>query len=129
MIAALDEDFDFDDPNNELEDNFIELAMGEGEILYNKEYSTFNDSHIIIRRSIALFSWCFSRLYQILFTSPGGSGDEEYNDEEDDDSMADDDNSEKAFASDLDSDDDTDSQVNSYINVLGVKRAKKKDNT
>ncbi|CAD0205307.1 unnamed protein product [Chrysodeixis includens] len=69
VIAALDEDFDFDDPNNELEDNFIELAMGEG-----------------------------------------GSGDEEYDDEEDDDSMADDDNSEKAFASDLDSDDDTDSQ-------------------
>ncbi|XP_026728506.1 protein LTV1 homolog [Trichoplusia ni] len=68
VIAALDEDFDFDDPNNELEDNFIELAMGEG-----------------------------------------GSGDEEY-DDEDDDSMADDDNSEKAFASDLDSDDDTDSQ-------------------
>ncbi|XP_059055829.1 protein LTV1 homolog [Achroia grisella] len=30
VVAALDEDFDFDDPNNELEDNFIELAMGEG---------------------------------------------------------------------------------------------------
>lgn len=30
VIAALDEDFDFEDPNNQLEDNFIELAMGEG---------------------------------------------------------------------------------------------------
>lgn len=28
VIAALDDDFDFDDPNNELEDNFIELADG-----------------------------------------------------------------------------------------------------
>ncbi|CAG9570848.1 unnamed protein product [Danaus chrysippus] len=31
VVAALDEDFDFDDPDNELEDNFIEMAMGEGE--------------------------------------------------------------------------------------------------
>lgn len=30
VVAALDEDFDFDDPDNQLEDNFIELAMGEG---------------------------------------------------------------------------------------------------
>ncbi|CAK1543476.1 unnamed protein product [Leptosia nina] len=30
VVAALDEDFDFEDPDNELEDNFIELAMGEG---------------------------------------------------------------------------------------------------
>ncbi|VVC98974.1 unnamed protein product [Leptidea sinapis] len=30
VVAALDEDFDFEDPNNELEDNFIELAMGDG---------------------------------------------------------------------------------------------------
>lgn len=28
VVAALDEDFNFDDPNNELEDNFMELAMG-----------------------------------------------------------------------------------------------------
>uniref|UniRef100_A0A182RLP6 Protein LTV1 homolog n=1 Tax=Anopheles funestus TaxID=62324 RepID=A0A182RLP6_ANOFN len=27
VVAALDEDFDFDNPNNELEDNFMELAM------------------------------------------------------------------------------------------------------
>ncbi|XP_049879994.1 protein LTV1 homolog [Pectinophora gossypiella] len=30
VVAALDEDFDFEDPDNQLEDNFIELAMGEG---------------------------------------------------------------------------------------------------
>jgi hypothetical protein len=30
VVAALDEDFNFDDPDNQLEDNFIELAMGEG---------------------------------------------------------------------------------------------------
>ncbi|XP_026750431.2 protein LTV1 homolog [Galleria mellonella] len=30
VVAALDEDFDFDDPDNQLEDNFIELAMAEG---------------------------------------------------------------------------------------------------
>ncbi|CAG5043853.1 unnamed protein product [Parnassius apollo] len=30
VVAALDDDFDFDDPDNQLEDNFIEMAMGEG---------------------------------------------------------------------------------------------------
>ncbi|XP_023952700.2 protein LTV1 homolog [Bicyclus anynana] len=30
VVAALDEDFDFDDPDNQLEDNFIEMAMAEG---------------------------------------------------------------------------------------------------
>lgn len=30
VVAALDDDFDFEDPDNQLEDNFIELAMGEG---------------------------------------------------------------------------------------------------
>ncbi|XP_047035095.1 protein LTV1 homolog [Helicoverpa zea] len=30
VVAALDDDFDFDDPENELEDNFIDLAMAEG---------------------------------------------------------------------------------------------------
>lgn len=28
VVAALDDDFDFDNPDNELEDNFMELAMG-----------------------------------------------------------------------------------------------------
>jgi len=28
IVAAMDEDFDFDDPENQLEDNFIELAQG-----------------------------------------------------------------------------------------------------
>lgn len=28
IVAALDDDFDFDDPDNQLDDNFIELAMG-----------------------------------------------------------------------------------------------------
>ncbi|XP_063696159.1 protein LTV1 homolog [Culicoides brevitarsis] len=31
VVAALDEDFNFDDPENQLEDNFMELAMQEGE--------------------------------------------------------------------------------------------------
>lgn len=31
IVAALDEDFAFDDPNNQLEDNFMELANAEGE--------------------------------------------------------------------------------------------------
>ncbi|XP_066593946.1 protein LTV1 homolog [Prorops nasuta] len=31
VIAALDDDFDFDDPDNALEDNFIELANGDEE--------------------------------------------------------------------------------------------------
>ncbi|KAG6453865.1 protein LTV1 homolog [Manduca sexta] len=31
VVAALDEDFDYDDPENQLEDNFIELAMAEGD--------------------------------------------------------------------------------------------------
>ncbi|XP_041979394.1 protein LTV1 homolog [Aricia agestis] len=69
VVAALDDDFDFDDPENELEDNFIELAMGEG------------------------------------------SGDEEYEDDDNDMSDDDGDMSDKAFVSDLDSDDDSDSQV------------------
>lgn len=30
VVAALDEDFDFENPENELEDNFMELAMQEG---------------------------------------------------------------------------------------------------
>ncbi|XP_013200048.2 protein LTV1 homolog [Amyelois transitella] len=67
VVAALDEDFDFDDPENQLEDNFIELAMAEG-----------------------------------------SAEDEECDD--DDGSVSGDDNSDKAFASDLDSDDDSDSK-------------------
>lgn len=31
VVAALDEDFNFEDPDNQLEDNFMELAMQEGE--------------------------------------------------------------------------------------------------
>lgn len=30
VVAALDDDFNFDDPDNELEDNFMELANAEG---------------------------------------------------------------------------------------------------
>ena len=30
IVAAMDEDFDFGDPNNELEDNFMELANASG---------------------------------------------------------------------------------------------------
>ncbi|CAH0760159.1 unnamed protein product [Diatraea saccharalis] len=67
VVAALDEDFDFDDPDNQLEDNFIELAMGDD----------------------------------------AGDDDDQGSDG---DSMSDGCNSEKAFASDLDSDDDSDQQ-------------------
>lgn len=31
MVAAMDDDFDYEDPENELEDDFILKAMGEGE--------------------------------------------------------------------------------------------------
>ncbi|XP_038057454.1 protein LTV1 homolog [Patiria miniata] len=31
VVAAMDEDFDFEDPDNELEDDFILMARGEGE--------------------------------------------------------------------------------------------------
>ncbi|XP_013165510.1 PREDICTED: protein LTV1 homolog [Papilio xuthus] len=37
VVAALDDDFDFEDPDNELEDNFIEMAMGEGDEDYDEE--------------------------------------------------------------------------------------------
>nr|XP_032523840.1 protein LTV1 homolog [Danaus plexippus plexippus] len=67
VVAALDEDFDFDDPDNELEDNFIEMAMGEGE-----------------------------------------DGDYDDGDSGDDEGSMSGDNSDKAFASDFDSDDDSD---------------------
>lgn len=30
VVAAMDEDFDYNDPDNQLEDNFIELANAEG---------------------------------------------------------------------------------------------------
>lgn len=30
VVAAMDDDFDFDDPENQLEDNFIELANAPG---------------------------------------------------------------------------------------------------
>ncbi|XP_063629480.1 protein LTV1 homolog [Cydia splendana] len=66
VVAALDEDFNFEDPDNELEDNFIELAMGDG------------------------------------------NGDDGSEDGEDGDSMEND--SDQAFASDLDSDDDSNPQ-------------------
>ena len=37
VVAALDDDFNFEDPENELEDNFMEMAMGEGEGLQDGE--------------------------------------------------------------------------------------------
>lgn len=39
VVAAMDDDFDFDDPDNELEDNFVELANAEGpEEEYDAEF-------------------------------------------------------------------------------------------
>ncbi|XP_068624961.1 protein LTV1 homolog [Battus philenor] len=37
VVAALDDDFDFEDPVNQLEDNFIEMAMGEGDEEYEDD--------------------------------------------------------------------------------------------
>ncbi|XP_063388030.1 protein LTV1 homolog [Cydia fagiglandana] len=72
VVAALDEDFDFEDPDNQLEDNFIELAMADGD------------------------------------GESSSDGEEYEEDGEDDESMEND--SDQAFASDLDSDDDTNPQ-------------------
>uniref|UniRef100_A0A182MYD7 Protein LTV1 homolog n=1 Tax=Anopheles dirus TaxID=7168 RepID=A0A182MYD7_9DIPT len=38
VVAALDEDFDFDNPDNALEDNFMQLAMQPGEGNVDEEY-------------------------------------------------------------------------------------------
>lgn len=44
VVAALDDDFDFENPDNELEDNFMELAMGgEGGDNYDGEYEEYSD--------------------------------------------------------------------------------------
>lgn len=42
----MDDDFDFDDPENQLEDNFIELANAAGSDEYDAEYeNSDNDSN------------------------------------------------------------------------------------
>lgn len=38
VVAALDEDFDFEDPDNQLEDNFIDLAMAESMFVLHNIY-------------------------------------------------------------------------------------------
>lgn len=38
IVAAMDEDFDFDDPSNELEDNFMELANAEMEEDFSSDF-------------------------------------------------------------------------------------------
>lgn len=48
IVAAMDEDFDYEDPDNELEDNFMELANAEGEddeenSLCDDELSDYSD--------------------------------------------------------------------------------------
>ncbi|KAF9420541.1 hypothetical protein HW555_003291, partial [Spodoptera exigua] len=43
VVAALDDDFDFDDPDNQLEDNFIDLAMAEGEGFYTSDQTPRDD--------------------------------------------------------------------------------------
>lgn len=42
VVAALDDDFDFENPDNELEDNFMEMAMG-GEGDDGDEYDEYSD--------------------------------------------------------------------------------------
>lgn len=48
IVAALDDDFDFDNPDNELQDNFMELAMGgegDGECEYDdSDYSDIDSN-------------------------------------------------------------------------------------
>ncbi|OWR44534.1 LTV1 protein [Danaus plexippus plexippus] len=73
VVAALDEDFDFDDPDNELEDNFIEMAMGEGRPnmpSWDKEdtksrFSQYSMSSSVIRRNegLSLLDNRFEKLY------------------------------------------------------------------
>lgn len=44
VVAAMDEDFDFSDPENELEDNFLELANQSGsEPQSEEEYDEYED--------------------------------------------------------------------------------------
>ncbi|XP_054003020.1 protein LTV1 homolog [Hylaeus anthracinus] len=43
VVAALDDDFDFDDPENELEDNFIELAENGDNESTDNEYDEESD--------------------------------------------------------------------------------------
>lgn len=43
IVAAMDEDFDFDDPDNALEDNFIELAEG---LASDEEYDPNDDKYL-----------------------------------------------------------------------------------
>lgn len=43
VVAALDDDFDFEDPNNELEDNFIEMAMQDKETIEEGDEEEYED--------------------------------------------------------------------------------------
>lgn len=45
VVAALDDDFDFENPDNELEDNFMEMAMGGegGDDDFEGEYEEYSD--------------------------------------------------------------------------------------
>lgn len=44
VVAALDDDFDFENPDNELEDNFMEMAMGgEGDDDYEGDSAEYSD--------------------------------------------------------------------------------------
>lgn len=43
IVEALDDDFDFKDPNNELEDNFMEMAMDGEEMSEDDEYTDEED--------------------------------------------------------------------------------------
>lgn len=50
VVAALDDDFDYEDPDNQLEDNFIELANAESsdDDGFDKEYGKFIKTEIVI---------------------------------------------------------------------------------
>lgn len=40
IVAAMDDDFDYDNPENQLEDNFMELANANNDIL-EEEYGMY----------------------------------------------------------------------------------------
>jgi hypothetical protein len=49
VLAAMDEDFDFEDPDNQLEDDFVELANAEGYFDFTFKYSIIRSIFSVAR--------------------------------------------------------------------------------
>lgn len=60
VVAAMDDDFNFDDPENQLEDNFIELANVEGS---DSEDSDREYGKLIKIYNILRFTWSYVILH------------------------------------------------------------------